>query len=272
MASVINSTTLQFLESVNTPDFPTASGWVINPDMSQVVGVAHHYWKWDAGTTRPIPMTAGEQAAVNTAEAATAATALENIQTQNFPGLSKGDMAVFNGTKVKRMAVGADDESLVADSSTALGVKWAKRLVPVVKPSNEVRTATTTLADDAALTFAVVANGVYVFRAVVFFESPAAADFKCTTAGPASPTNVRIMRQAIAEGATAMSNVGVSTAFGTVLSITGTGTSGGYVEFNGVLDNGANAGTVSFQWAQDTSNAGNTVVAKASYIEHARIS
>jgi hypothetical protein len=63
---VIHRTTLQYLVSVNTPDYPEPT-WKWAPDMSQVVGIAPIYWKWDAGTERPIPMTAGEQAVVNTA-------------------------------------------------------------------------------------------------------------------------------------------------------------------------------------------------------------
>lgn len=61
MANVINPTTLQFLRSVNTPDYPAP--WVVNPDMSAVDGVERKYWKWDAQAGRPIPMDAGEQVA-----------------------------------------------------------------------------------------------------------------------------------------------------------------------------------------------------------------
>jgi len=62
MANVISTTTLQFLRSVNTPDYP-APDWKRNPDMSQVEGVDRKYWKWDAVAERPIPMDAGEQVA-----------------------------------------------------------------------------------------------------------------------------------------------------------------------------------------------------------------
>ncbi len=43
MADVLNRTTLQFLASVNTPDFPVGS-WVIDPDMSAVANVPQKYW------------------------------------------------------------------------------------------------------------------------------------------------------------------------------------------------------------------------------------
>ena len=44
MANVINRTTLEQKFSVNTPDYPVDI-WIINPDMSNVVGVPKKYWK-----------------------------------------------------------------------------------------------------------------------------------------------------------------------------------------------------------------------------------
>lgn len=62
MADVIHRTTLRFVPSANTPLYPEPE-WKHNPDMSQVAGVERRFWKWDAGTERPIPQTAGEQTA-----------------------------------------------------------------------------------------------------------------------------------------------------------------------------------------------------------------
>lgn len=67
MSNVIHRTTLEFRPSVNEPDYPEPT-WKWDPDMSQVVGVDSRYWKWDAANERPIPMTAPEQAAVDSAE------------------------------------------------------------------------------------------------------------------------------------------------------------------------------------------------------------
>lgn len=44
MANVINRTTLEYLTSVNTPDYPTGS-WIINPDLSALTNVPSKYWK-----------------------------------------------------------------------------------------------------------------------------------------------------------------------------------------------------------------------------------
>jgi len=61
MADVIHPTTLKYLKSVSTPEYPPP--WVINPDMTQVAGVPPQHWKWDTPANRPVPMTAGEIAA-----------------------------------------------------------------------------------------------------------------------------------------------------------------------------------------------------------------
>ncbi len=270
MASVIHRTTLQYLSSVNEPDFPEST-WKHNPNMTAVAAVPNKYWKAPAdwnGDVGPVEMTQGEKDTVNAAETAAIATALENRQTASQPGLSKGDMAAVNATgKIKRLPVGNDDEMLCADSAQTLGVAYKRRLIPVLKTSNETRTANTTLANDSALLFPVVASGVYIFRGQVFFDTTAAGDFKFSFSGPASPTSLRICRCAIVPGGTAVSVVAVDTSFGVSVAVASTGTTGGYVEFNGVLVNGSNGGNVAFQWAQNASDAGNTIVRGGSVLE-----
>ena len=43
MSSVLNRTTKQYINSVNTPDYPTID-WIVNPDMTAVVGFDSRYW------------------------------------------------------------------------------------------------------------------------------------------------------------------------------------------------------------------------------------
>lgn len=43
MADVLNRTTKQYLQSVNTPDFDPAD-WIINPDLTAVAGQPVRYW------------------------------------------------------------------------------------------------------------------------------------------------------------------------------------------------------------------------------------
>lgn len=67
MADVLNRTTKVHQQSVNTPDFPTAA-WIINPDLSAVVGFESKYWTITGDVVTL--MSVSERAAVDTAEAA----------------------------------------------------------------------------------------------------------------------------------------------------------------------------------------------------------
>lgn len=140
---------------------------------------------------------------------------------------------------------------------------------PLIKTTTESITSDDTLSSDAALQFAVLANEDYRFRFVIFYETAAAADFKYTVDGPSSPTLVRIFHRSVAPAATAFGGILTETAFGfTAVAITAASATAGVIFIDGVLHNGANAGTVAFQWAQNTNNGGTTEVLKGSYVEY----
>jgi len=138
------------------------------------------------------------------------------------------------------------------------------------KTADQTKTATTTLGADTILQFPMTANTKYTIRMEVWFDTTAAGDFKWRHAGPTSPTLVRLRRQWIIPGGTAFAGIAVDTAFSAAdLTLTGTGTNGGFIMLSGVVHTGANAGTFSFQWAQNSSDAGNTIVRAGSYIDYA---
>ena len=58
MADVVNITTYQYLQSVNTPDYDPGS-WLINPDLTAVAGLDPRYWKVVSNAV--VPMTSAEQ-------------------------------------------------------------------------------------------------------------------------------------------------------------------------------------------------------------------
>ncbi len=58
MGSVINRTTYEYLESVNSPDYPTGD-WLHNPDVSALSAVPREYWIVDGEAVRE--MTTGEK-------------------------------------------------------------------------------------------------------------------------------------------------------------------------------------------------------------------
>jgi hypothetical protein len=142
----------------------------------------------------------------------------------------------------------------------------------VIKTADETKTSNATLAADGALVFAMDANSKYAVRGRVFFDTTATGDFKWRHTGPSSPALVRVKRQSLLPGASALSNIALDTAYSAAdVTETGTGTTGGYIEFEGIIHNGVNAGNFQFQWAQNTSDAGNTTVRAGSSIEYRKV-
>ena len=129
--------------------------------------------------------------------------------------------------------------------------------------ANFTKNASTVFGDVTGLSFAVSANQSYVFQIYVFAVSTTVADIKFTLTGPAAPTAIRYAAQNQADSASVA-------AFGSTLSITMSGNDASVLLF-GQLRNGANAGTVQLQAAQDTSEATNTVIYAESYLQAFRV-
>lgn len=66
MSDVVNRTTGQYRKSVNTPDYDTAD-WLINPDLSAVLGIPQQYWKVEGDSV--VEMNQAEKDAVDVAMA-----------------------------------------------------------------------------------------------------------------------------------------------------------------------------------------------------------
>ncbi len=66
MSDVLNRTTGQFIQSVNTPNFDIAD-WIINPDLSAVTGQPVKYWVIDPPASDTVRLaTGGEQSTIDT--------------------------------------------------------------------------------------------------------------------------------------------------------------------------------------------------------------
>ena len=117
MANVIHRTTLQYFPSVNEPDYPEPT-YKWSPDMSQVQGVPVQYWKWDAGTERPVEMTAGEKADVDAA----AATAAQNAIVARRAELGLGNAATMPVGNSTGTVCAGDDPRLNAVAGQAFPV------------------------------------------------------------------------------------------------------------------------------------------------------
>jgi len=156
------------------------------------------------------------------------------------------------------------DNSAVTTSLDYLVKKYKK----VEKTTDEIKTNDATTADDTALTFAVAANTKYRFVVQVWYYSDPAPDFKYQFTGPDSPTVIGYRRETNAHGSSTSANSAVYLYITSDASITVSTTGIGQVRLWGILHNGANAGTVAFRWAQNTSSANPTTVYAGSFIEY----
>ncbi|WP_435613286.1 hypothetical protein [Streptomyces sp. bgisy159] len=126
----------------------------------------------------------------------------------------------------------------------------------VVKPSDTPRDTTTTPAADPALTLTVVANATYDVELLGVWTS-GGGGLKATWSVPSGATMVW----------TDNDGVGVASASGSVTFNATTGTM-----FKGTLVVGANAGSITFLWSQNSSNASPTTLKAGSSLKLTRLS
>lgn len=139
----------------------------------------------------------------------------------------------------------------------------------VRKSSPTTRTSTTTLAADPTLTVPIAANQSVIIRGVVYLTSGATPDFKYRITGPAAASEVRVDTiNRAGSGATGPANLFNTDYHSSDQVWAMTGTNSGAVNIYIEVVNGANAGNIAFEWAQNTSDAGNTTVRQNSWLEY----
>jgi hypothetical protein len=138
-----------------------------------------------------------------------------------------------------------------------------------VKSANQIITTQTTLVNDADMRFAVAANSLYEFHAHIKFASPGGGDWKTSFTVPAG---------ASAEFNRVGLNLSSQPTSGTnwldTDSVPSQGSGAGTpltTDFFGWVVTASTAGNLILQWAQNTSNAGNTTLFKNSYLTGRRI-
>lgn len=143
--------------------------------------------------------------------------------------------------------------------------------LPAAKTATTARASTTTATADPELQVSVEANAEYVFHAYIRYSGDTAGDLKCAFTGPSGSSGSWGARTMDAAATTATGNSqAVRTPIGTTKSIGCISTSVPQT-FNveGRLITGGTAGTFSFDWAQDTSNAtGTGIEADSWFILH----
>ncbi len=177
------------------------------------------------------------------------------------PGLVSIGAQTWTGVKTMTQPV------LSAPSFTALPTGIGA-FVTNYATGNTTKNADTAFGNVTGLSFAVAASANYKFVFIIHGVSNNTANWKFTLTGPAAPTAVRygiVSYQSTA----AASDV---SAFSATIEASGTTGQDACLLLCGDLRNGANAGTVQFQFAQSTSNASNSVVYAESSVIAFRIS
>jgi hypothetical protein len=141
------------------------------------------------------------------------------------------------------------------------------------KPAGTTRTNTTTLANDPDLSVTLATSSLYFLELLAPLTSPAAAGFKFGFTVPAGSTFA---------GYAVVSNTGVVNVFpystgGNPLtqSLIAATQGGGFddmVNVRGWLTTGGTGGALTFQWAQNTSNAAATILRQGSAMLVRRVS
>jgi hypothetical protein len=150
---------------------------------------------------------------------------------------------------------------------------YARTWNTIVKTADQSKTTDTTIAADSDLTLAVSASKNYRIRFYVYVAvASATPDLKFRITGPTSPTLVNMSVNVFTNESAADSRQ-LTNAFDssdrTLVWASGAGT--GVVEVEVILQNGANAGNVTIQWAQNSSSANATTVRGGSYIEYTQL-
>ena len=161
---------------------------------------------------------------------------------------------------------GASDVPTITDADGRY-LKILDAFTLVKKPSFTSRN-NNTLANDPDLFFPMAANTSYTFTITVYIQASAAGDFKSRVTGPAAPTSVFLAQAGFGSTGMTPSNR-IAQAYDST-DLTQVFTSDFLVRLliNGTVNNGVNAGDLVFQWAQNTTAAGNpTLVLAGSTLE-----
>ncbi len=160
----------------------------------------------------------------------------------------------------------------VGDVLTASDINAWLAPIAGVKSANQIVNSGntgTTFVNDADMRFAAAANSVYEFHAYVRFASPTGADWKSSFTVPAGAA-AHFQRVGRDGGGTFSGD----SEFLDSDTVTSQGRGASVLtntQFMGVLITAGTAGNLIFQWAQNTSNAGNTTLYQYSYLTARRI-
>lgn len=149
-----------------------------------------------------------------------------------------------------------------AVTGTGVPAPGLKSIELVRKPADESVNNSTVLQNDDHLLTAIAANEIMAFDCTIFFNATTAADFKFTFAGPAGIVGEWGIAFKSLPAGTFDDPPGVG--FGTTISTRGVGAHL-TLRPSGLARNAGTAGNLTFQWAQNTAEVGDTTVQNDSF-------
>lgn len=167
--------------------------------------------------------------------------------------------------KLHRVGIPPEDVTLIAvdKPATENHRNWAT----ITKLEDETKSTDASLADDADLTIAVQADEILIATMCIFYETTAAADFQFKFNLTQTEDKFEAFGLTDPHGATLPSTFHQDD-MTTVTTLLGSGAGQGAVSASIRLQNGSTAGLFSFQWAQNTSDAGDTTMLAGSCLNY----
>ena len=143
----------------------------------------------------------------------------------------------------------------------------AQEPITKVVLANQDVTSSTTLVDVSDLTLRIGKYERINFKYNIFYTTAAAGDIKYLIDTPASLTAYRVAQNGCDHAGAALASI--ITAEGSAIAITASGTDG-CLQLTGTIENGATAGDIKFQFAQNTSDGTAATVREGSIVQYYR--
>lgn len=172
---------------------------------------------------------------------------------------------------VSLLLEGQDGEDGIMGPPGANGSSGSGLWTSLFKTIDESRNNNTVTAD-STLQFPMLANKKYTVRLTVFCTGETASDFRFQITGPSTPTDIEIYRHSVAPNTTTGTFEVIEAYAGSPTTLACLTGQDAFIHIEATIQNGANAGTFSFDWAQNTTQAGeNAIVYAGSWMEYRQL-